>query len=69
MISFKTYSELLEAAYSGNIGIMELIKFHSKASPDQVKQLKDHIANKHNDKAWELVQHVTGTQLNKTGLK
>lgn len=55
--------ELLEAAYAGNIGIMELIKFKKSATPDQNKQLDDHIKNKRHKEAWDLVRNVTGVKL------
>jgi hypothetical protein len=35
---FKEYEELLEAAYAGNVGIMELIKFKQKANDKQKKE-------------------------------
>ena len=57
---------LKEASYAGNIGIMELIKFKSKASPDQKKKFDDHVKNKRHKEAWDLVQHVTGVKLHKS---
>ncbi len=57
---------VLEAAYEGNIGIMELVKFHQTANDEQKKKLKDHIANKRTKEAWKLVQHVTGVKLHKS---
>lgn len=57
---------LKEAAYAGNIGIMELIKFKQKASAEQKKKFDDHVKNKKHKEAWELVQHVTGVKLHKS---
>lgn len=57
---------LKEAAYEGNIGIMELIKFKSKASPDQKKKFDDHVKNKRHKEAWKMVQDVTGVKLHKS---
>ena len=57
---------LKEAAYAGNIGIMELIKFKQKASDSQKKQFDAHVKNKKHKEAWELVQHVTGVKLHKS---
>lgn len=57
---------LFEAAYAGNIGIMELIKFHKSANEQQKKKLESHIKNKNNKDAWELVKSVTGTKLHKS---
>lgn len=58
--------ELCEAAYEGNIGVMELFKFHNQATPEQKKQLKDHIQNKRTKDAWQLVRDVTGVNLHKS---
>ena len=69
MISFTEFRILSEAAYKGNIGVMEVIKFRQKATPEQVKQFHTHIQNKEHDRAWKLVQHVTGVKLDKTAFK
>lgn len=69
MLTFKEYKELAEASYSGNIGIMELVKFYNKATPDLIKKVKELIAKKDNDAAWEIIQRVTGVKLNKDGIK
>lgn len=55
-----------EAAYAGNIGIMELIKFKQKANDKQKKQFDDHVKNKRTKDAWKLVQDVTGVKLHKS---
>lgn len=57
---------LKEAAYAGNIGIMELIKFKSKATPEQKKKFDEFVKNKKAKDAWKLVQDVTGTKLHKS---
>lgn len=57
---------LKEAAYAGNIGIMELIKFKSKATPEQKKKFDDHVKNKRHNDAWKIVQDVTGMKLHKS---
>ena len=58
--------QLDEATYAGNIGMMELVKFHTKASPKQKSMLQSHIKNKKHDEAWKLVQDVTGVKLHKS---
>lgn len=60
---YRQYSRLCEATYAGNIGIMELIKFHKTATPEHVKQLKQLISTKKNSEAWNLVQSLTNTKL------
>ena len=57
---------LKEAAYAGNIGIMELIKFKSKATPEQKKKFDDFVKNKKHKDAWKVVQDVTGIKLHKS---
>ena len=61
---FKTKVD--EAAYVGNIGIMELIKFKQKANDKQKKEFDDHVKNKKQKEAWKLVQDVTGVKLHKS---
>jgi hypothetical protein len=61
---FKTKVD--EAAYVGNIGIMELIKFKQKATPEQKKKFDDLLAKKKNKEVWSLVQDVTGVKLHKS---
>lgn len=60
---YRQYSRLYEATYAGNIGIMELIKFHRNAKPEHIKELKKLISTKKNEEAWNLVQTVTNTKL------
>ena len=61
---FKTKVD--EAAYVGNIGAMEMFKFHQKASKEEKKKLKSLISDKKSKEAWKLVQDVTGTKLHKS---
>ena len=58
--------QITEAGYVGNIGIMELVKFQQKASPEQKKMLQSLINNKKAKDAWKLVQDVTGMKLHKS---
>lgn len=66
MESFKSFQQLAEAAYAGNIGIMELIKFKQKATPEQKKHFEELLSKKKNKEIWDLVQQVTGVQLHKS---
>lgn len=52
-----------EAAYDGNIGMMELAKFYMKATPAEKTQLQDHIKNKRFKEAWKMVEKITGVKL------
>ena len=62
----KLLEQLDEASYTGNIGVMELVKFHSKASRREKSMLQSHIKNKKHTQAWKLVQDVTGVKLHKS---
>ena len=55
-----------EAAYDGNLGFMELVKFHSKATPQQKKELSSHIKNKKHKEFRDLIHNVTGVKLHKS---
>jgi hypothetical protein len=66
MQDFKEYVDLNEAAYAGNIGIMELIKFKQKANDKEKKEFDDHLKNKRHKEAWDTVQRVTGVKLHKS---
>jgi hypothetical protein len=65
-MKFTEFDELMEAAYAGNIGIMELIKFKTKETPEQKKQFDDHVKNKRHKDAWKMVQDATGVKLHKS---
>lgn len=57
---------LNEATYTGNIGVMELVKFYQRATPSMVTDLKRLIAQKKDREAWKMVQDVTGIKLHKS---
>lgn len=63
MLDFNLFNE---AVYAGNIGIMELVKFHKKASQKQKDMLQSHIQNKQHDKMRKLIKDVTGVKLHKS---
>ena len=52
-----------EAAYDGNIGMMELAKFYMKASPADKQKLQDAIKSKRFKDAWKMIEKVTGVKL------
>lgn len=60
------YQEFYEASYVGNLGAMELVKFHQKASKEQKEKLKQHIQNKEHQKMRDLIKNVTGVKLHKS---
>ena len=65
MMKRKT-KKMNEAAYSGNLGFEELVKFHSKATPQQKKELNSHIKNKKHKEFRDLIHNVTGVKLHKS---
>ncbi len=61
---FNTVKESIqEAAYKGNIGAMEMMKFFQVATPQEKEKLKKLIADKNQSAAWKLIQDVTGMKL------
>lgn len=54
---------LHEAAYSGNLGMMEMFKFYQTATPEQKTKMKDLLDSKLFKEAWEFLQQVTGIKL------
>lgn len=59
-------SKIDEAAYVGNIGAMEMFKFHQKANDEQKKKLQHLIQKKDTKGAWKHIQSVTGVKLHKS---
>lgn len=55
-LTFLEFSQLSEAVYNGNIGIMELAKFYSKAPPETVKEFKTTLASGNQKDAWDIVE-------------
>ena len=55
------------AAYKGNVGIMELVKFYQDAKKngdeDLIVKVKKLIDNGEDQKVWQIVQDYTGTKL------
>ena len=41
MITFKEFRQLNELAYKGNLGVMELVKFHKTATQEQKQQINE----------------------------
>jgi hypothetical protein len=60
------FKYLGEASYVGNVGVTELVRFHSKATPQQKKQLQSHIQNKNHKEFRDLIKSVTGVKLHKS---
>lgn len=52
-----------EAAYEGNIGMMELAKFYQKSTDFEKKTLQNLIKKQMFKDAWKLIQAKTGTKL------
>jgi len=61
-MNFKLYL-LLEASYKGNIGIMELVKFHRTCTPEQKAKLEQLLKDGKQEQAWKFIQEVTGVKL------
>ena len=55
-----------ELSYSGNLGVMELVRFFEKASPQEIRLFKSAVEAKMPKKALKIVQNVTGVKLRGT---
>lgn len=62
-MKFSEYLIVCEASYKGNIGMIEMFKFYQVATAVQKAEMKEFIETKVFDKAWELLQTVTGVKL------
>jgi hypothetical protein len=60
-----SFAEFNEAVYTGNVGVMELVQFHKKASQQQKSMLQSHIKSGNDKKVRELIANVTGVKLKK----
>lgn len=61
MKSFKEF--MIEASYVGNLGLIELVKFHQLATKQQSDEVKRLISNGQHSAGWRIVQDVTNTRL------
>jgi hypothetical protein len=59
----RTFTEIFEAAYKGNIGFEEMIKFYQVASEREIQELEDLVDDNKAKQAWDLVEKVTGMKL------
>ena len=66
--SFMSFQQFTEAYYVGNVGIHELTKFYKIASKEHKDQLKKHISSGDHNKAFNLVQKVTGMKIHKSAM-
>lgn len=54
---------IFEAAYEGNLGFVEMMKFYKKASGDDIKRMEVFLDKGAWQKAWDLLKKVTGVAL------
>lgn len=59
----RIYEFISEAAYTGNIGMMEMWKFFQVATPRQQDLMRRLLAQHKENQAWELLKNVTGVKL------
>jgi len=62
MTSFSKWI-LTEAAYPGNMGIIEMIEFYKKASKQEVKEMEKAAKKKDWDAFKEIIKKVIGVEL------
>ena len=66
IIPFCQFIRLHEAVYKGNIGIMELVQFMSKAKkedPDIYRKVKSLIDKNDSKAVWKIIQDYLDVQL------
>lgn len=56
-------SDLSEASYPGNIGVMEMVKFYQIATDNQKAKMRDLLDNKKHLEAWKFLQKVVKVKL------
>lgn len=62
-MTIKLKNLVMELAYKGNLGVMEVAAFYDVATNAQRKQLQTLIDAANWKEAWALIQQVTGTKL------
>lgn len=63
MENFRRYSRFVEAAYEGNIGAEEVMKFYMNAPDDKVAEFEQAVDVEDNTRAWDIVQDYLGVDL------
>lgn len=56
-------NDINEAAYPGNLGFMEFVKFQQSATDEQKTLMKQYIRQGDSEKVIDLLNIVTGVQL------
>ena len=54
---------LREAAYKGNIGMMEFFRFQNEATTEEKALMRKYLELGEQEKAWQLLQKVLGIKL------
>jgi hypothetical protein len=54
---------LEEASYPGNLGFIEMMKFYQVAGKEEIKTMEKYLKSNEPNKAWELLNKVTKTDL------
>lgn len=64
----ESQTQMNEASYAGNIGMMEMFKFYQTAPQHLIDLMKKLLSQGKQEEAWQLLQQVTGTKLKETQL-
>jgi len=57
------YGQIKEAAYEGNLGAEEIMKFYMNAPDEEIAQFEQFLAKEDDGSAWKLLQQTLGVQL------
>ena len=63
IITIDSSWELFEAAYPGNLGLMEMMRFHQVADEEQKARMAEIVENKDWDAFKDLIHEVLGIRL------
>lgn len=61
--ALEALAPLNEESYIGNLGVMEMMKFYTVATEQQKVKMRQFLAKKDYDGAWQFLQDVTGIRL------
>jgi len=59
------FKRVQEAAYEGNLGFEEMLRFYKEARPDDIDEMERLLRAGKFKAAWDLLKRVTGVALRK----
>lgn len=59
------FARIEEAAYEGNLGFEEMVRFYQTAGPREISEMERLLRDRKFKAAWKLLKRVTGVALQK----